>query len=38
MILGKRSGNVCKKISYEKPIRKTENSFLMEECEVFQIV
>jgi hypothetical protein len=32
--------NICysRKRSYEKPIRKTENSFTVEECEVFQII
>ncbi len=27
-----------RKNSYEKPIRKTENDFTVEECEVFQII
>ncbi|GBC27299.2 carbohydrate-binding module family 13 protein [Rhizophagus irregularis DAOM 181602=DAOM 197198] len=31
-------GNRCKKSSYESPIRKTEEKFTVEECEVFQIV
>jgi hypothetical protein len=30
-------GNYCTKSSYEKKIRKTENYFEIEECEVFQI-
>ena len=28
----------CRKSSYEKPIRKTEDCFSIDECEVFQIV
>ena len=31
-------GSGSKKGSYEKPIRETENSFFVEECEVFQVV
>jgi hypothetical protein len=30
-------GNVCRKASYEKPIRETTDDFDVEECEVFQI-
>jgi hypothetical protein len=31
-------GNICKKSCYENPIRKTEDKFNVDECEVFQIV
>ncbi|GBC27290.2 carbohydrate-binding module family 13 protein [Rhizophagus irregularis DAOM 181602=DAOM 197198] len=31
-------GNVCRKVSYEKPIRETTDDFDVEECEVFQII
>ncbi|GBC02534.1 hypothetical protein RclHR1_04670012 [Rhizophagus clarus] len=30
--------NYCKKASYEKPIRDSEDYFISDECEVFQIV
>jgi hypothetical protein len=31
------TGSFCKKYSYEKPIRKTEDKFIVDECEVFQL-
>ncbi|UZO02803.1 uncharacterized protein OCT59_021281 [Rhizophagus irregularis] len=31
------NGNYCKKVFYEKPIRKTTNQFTIEECEVFKL-
>jgi hypothetical protein len=37
-ILGAFRDNVCRKNNYEKPIRKTEDKFFVEEFEVFQIV
>ncbi len=37
-IWNKFDGNFCIKRSYEKLIRKTESKFVVEECEVFQIV
>jgi hypothetical protein len=38
VIFGISSGNCCIKVCYDKPIRKTERQFIVEECEVFQIV
>ncbi|UZO17016.1 uncharacterized protein OCT59_008382 [Rhizophagus irregularis] len=38
LIIWKLGHCYCEKGSYEKPIRKTENNFTVEECEVFQIV
>ena len=32
------SGSYCRKVYYEIPIRKTENQFIVEELEVFQII
>ncbi|GBC08030.1 hypothetical protein RclHR1_07880004 [Rhizophagus clarus] len=29
--------NICRKSSYEKPIRKTDDEFIVEDCEIFQI-
>ncbi|GBC41161.2 carbohydrate-binding module family 13 protein [Rhizophagus irregularis DAOM 181602=DAOM 197198] len=37
IIWPKYGGNICKKCSYEKPIRKTDGNFTVKECEVFQI-
>ena len=40
-LLGVRSTNnkcVSRKSSYEKPIRKNENEFFVDECEVFRII
>ncbi|GES76343.1 carbohydrate-binding module family 13 protein [Rhizophagus clarus] len=37
-ILGSLIGNVCEKLNYEKPIRKTKNQFFIEEYEIFLII
>jgi hypothetical protein len=34
----KFGNSMCKKASYDKSIRKTENEFFIEELEVFQII